>query len=550
MNIPDDVAAIEQMILLRKRQIAINDARERLGDFIKLMMPNPEFPADSTKSEYELAPHCKMLCEIITQVETGALKRVAVSIPPQHGKTAHLSTFGPAWILGRNPRARIVIASYNQTRAEELGEEFRKALDLPIYKVIFPEVELEYGSKSKSSMSTTKGGKIFFVGTGGTVTGRTAEYFIIDDPTKDDEELQSDNARDKLWKWFYSVAYSRGSKRTRIMVIHTRWHGDDLIGRLCDPTHPERNKRFADVAQDWTYFNLPGVIHDRKLADALGLPLAVPIDPKVLKAFGDKPVTALWDSDHPLSKGLPFYTQWKTGEPRTFSALVMGQPSLEDGSYFKADWLIEYDLGDLPLELRKYGASDHATTTDERNDPNVLGCVGVDSRDHIWVMPDLTWERIETDEVVERLLYHFKTHKPDLWWAEKDVILKSIGPFLIKRMQEMGIYTTIDPVTPAQDKPKRARSIQGRMSMGMVHFPRGASWWQAARSELLQFPYGAHDDFVDWLAYIGMGLTKEVKATPKGVNNVVYLKGTMQYALQEARKRGLKEPREAGNRGW
>ena len=198
--------------------------------------------------------------------------------------------------------------------------------------------------------------------------------------------------------------------------------------------------------------------------------------------------------------------------PQGFSALYQGKPAPDDGDYFKKDMLVGYDPEELPTNLRKYGASDHAVTEKEQNDATVLGCVGIDENDIIWVLPDVVSERMETDQTVEELIAQMRHHQPMVWWAENDVIRKAIGPFLRKRMIEEKVYCTIDPQTPSRDKRARARSIQGRMSMKMVRFPKFAPWWDVAENELLKFPNGTHDDFVDWLAWIGLGLDREIGA--------------------------------------
>lgn len=539
------IKAKEAKLFSLKREERVRDARESLADFIHLMMPDELEPENPSLSEYDQAAHTQLLCSIIEDVERGDKKRVAVSVPPQHGKTIHLSTYGPAWLWGRNPRERIIVATYNETRADELGEEFRRVIQSDTFKQIFPDIVLETGSQSKSKMGNSKGGKIFFVGLGGTVTGRTAGVFIIDDPFKDDTELQSATFRERMWKWFFAVAYSRGSKRTRIIVLHTRWHADDMIGRLCDPTHPDRKKRFEGIAEDWEYLNIPGVITKKPLANALKLKLTKPTNDKVIRAFGNEPMVALWEKE----KDLDFFAQWKNGDPRTFSALVLGQPTIEDGDYFKDDWIKEYDPEDLPRELKMYGASDHAVSEKQYRDSTVLGCVGIDSQDNIWVQPDLVWDQMQTDRTVEELLQQFKIHKPELWWMESENISKSFGPFLFKRMIEERIYTTVDPITPSKDKSTRARSIQGRMSMGKVYLPRFAPWFEDARSQLLQFPFGPHDDFVDFLSLVGQGLMKEGRAKAPVNDNVVQLH-PMARVLKDTMKRARSKPEREHSRGW
>lgn len=541
-------AELKEMISLEQRNLLIENSKKHMLDYCHLMMPDVTDPNDVTKTEYDPAGHAKMLCDIVERFESGKSKRVAVSIPPQHGKTIHLSQIGLSWIWGRNPRKNIVVVTYNQTRADELGHEFRQFVrDRPTFRQVFPEVEFQADAKSKSFMQNKKGGKIFFIGVGGTITGRTADYIIIDDPFKGDDDEFTPAHLEKIWSWFFKIAYSRASNRTKICVIHTRWNEDDLIGRLCDPTHPERNKRFKGIAQDWEFMNIPGVIYDERLSNALGLELKIPKDPRVIEMFGDKPCTALW----PKEKSLDFFAQWKRGDPRSFSALVMGSPAPEDGYYFTNDMIVEYhSYSDLPQNLRKYGASDHAVSEKQKRDKTVLGCVGIDEDDNIWVLPDVVWEQMETDRTVEELLSQFKFHKPHCWWMESELISKSFGPFLRKRMVEERIYTLIDPQTPSKDKMTRARAIQGRMSMKKVFFPGFAPWFQDAKNQLLKFGSGgANDDFVDWLAWIGLGLTKEIAAQSyRPPKSNVPKTGTAAWVIQASEQRKAQE--RTASKGW
>jgi predicted phage terminase large subunit-like protein len=331
------------------------------------------------------------------------------------------------------------------------------------------------------------------------------------------------------------------------LVTHnTRWHEDDLIGRLCDPEHPERNKKYKNIADGWTYINIPAVITDPKLAAALDLTLEVQKDPLVVEQFGKKPMASLWSSRFPL----PFLARTKLMDPQGFSALRMGKPTPDDGIYFKADDLVEYKREELPplSRLRIYGASDHATTKDQQNDPNVIGCVGVDSEDDIWVLPDLVWDRMETDQVVDELLLKFKTYKPLLWWMEDENISKSFGPFLYKRMREEKVYTSIDPVPANKDKVRRSRAVQGRIQMRKVKFPGFAHWWPDAKAQMLRFPAGK-DDFVDWLAHIGQGLLKEIAPAAEKQEKPV-AESTIQLILRNSLARNRTETAKKAVAGW
>lgn len=537
----DDYA---KLIRLKKRQLALMEAKTSLLRYCQLQMPDPNDPDNPDASRFVATPQARLLCQIMEKVEAGKMKRVAVSIGPQLGKSEILSRRFPAWCVGKDPYRNLILGTYNQTFAEEFGGEVRASIENPIHTSVFPNHRLQKGALDL--LISDRGGKTAFVGVGGSGTGKPADFFIVDDPIRSDDDAQSQVYRDRIWKWFNSVAFTRLHSRSAVVVVHTRWHEDDLIGRLCDPNHPERNKEYAGIADNWEYINIPAVIEDPDLAKYLGLTLEEPTDEKVVGQFGKKPMSALW----PDRKGLDFLAEAKRMDPRTFQALYMGQPTREDGEYFKSEWIVEYGPEELPTDLRIYGASDHAVSTKQDRDPTVLGCVGVDDHENIWILPDLVWDRMQTDRTVEELLIQFKLHKPQLWWMESELISKSFGPFLHKRMIEERIFVTIDHVVPSKDKATRARAIQGRMSMRKVKFPRFAPWYQAARRELLRFPYGAHDDFVDWLSHIGMGLVKTRGAERMPANSNDPATGSIQWIMQSALRRARQEQRLKAVEGW
>jgi predicted phage terminase large subunit-like protein len=529
------------------RLIAAQEARDHLLPFMLLTMPDPVDVEDAKLSRYEITPQARLLTEIMEKVEKGTLKRVCVSIGPQLGKSQILSRGAPAWIAGRNPYRNMILGSYNQDFANEFGFEVRNIISAPAYKQVFPAFELMKGGTAKDLLVSKEGGKLAFVGVGGSGTGKPADLCVVDDPFRNDEDANSATYREKVWKWFNSTIVSRATDATAIVVVHTRWHQDDLIGRLCDPSHPERDGIYKGIAKRWEYINIPAVVEDEALAKALGLNLQKATDPNILEQFGHAPISALW----PGRKSLPLLAEAKQSDPRTFNALYMGRPAPEQGEYFKNDYILEYDRKDLPKRLRMYGASDHAVSKKQRRDYTCLGCIGIDENDEIWVMPDIVWRRMETDKTVEELLGQFKIHKPALWWLENEMISKSFGPFLRKRMIEDKIYTTLDPITPASDLETRGRSIQGRMAMQMVHFPKFAPWWQNARTQILTFPYATNDDFVSWLALIGLGLTKELKpSTGKQKKETEPATGSIQWILQRADETMRKSKRDSATAGW
>lgn len=539
-----------QQLKVVNRLIAAKEAHDHLLPFLKLTMPDDKDPEDAAKSRYQVTPQSLLLCEIMEKVERGELKRVAVSIGPQFGKSQIISRAAPAWSVGRNPHLNQILGSYNQDFANEFGFEVRNIMESPVYKQVFPEAGLMKGGAAKDLLMTTKGGKSAFVGVGGSGTGKPADRFTVDDPYRNAEDAGSESFREKVWQWFNGVVFSRCHDGTAIVIVHTRWNLDDLIGRLCDPQHPERKGRYKGLEDRWTYFNLPAVVDDPGLAKALGLTLREPARDQfssdtdfkaVVEQFGTKPMSALW----PGRKSLPLLAEAKQSDAYTFNSLYMGHPAPDDGDYFKKEHLVEYERNELPANLRIYGASDHAVSSKQRRDYSVLGCVGVDEFDDIWVLPDLVWQRMQTDKTVEELISQFKIRKPGIWWMEDELISKSFGPFLLKRMREEQTYTTaLVPVRPGKDKETRARAMQGRMAMKKVHFPKFAHWWPAARGQILTFPHGANDDFVDWLSLIGLGMTTQIRAEHHEEKKKVP-SGSINWMLRSSKLRAAQEQRKA-----
>lgn len=469
---------------LRKEKIAL--ARRQLIPFAELMMPDPTDPMNPELSRYQAAKHHRAIAAALEEVEKGNWLRLIIDCPPRHGKSQLATRFLPPWFIGRDPYRNIIVATYGDDFAEDFGREVREYMQSDVYREIFPNVQLAYGSRAADRLKTSAGGNLFFVGRKGRTTGRGADLILIDDPIKDDEEARSPTVRDKVWNWFLRTVSTRlMTVSGRIVIIMTRWHEDDPVGRLTDPNNPYYN---AKEAAKWRIVHLPA--------------LAEEDDP-----LGRKPGEALW----PERFTREYLEAMRSLDPVGFSALYQGRPTPEQGDFFKAEYIRTYQPRELPQNLRYYAASDHAVGDKQRHDFTVLLVVGVDEQDQIWLI-DCWWNRAQTDVVAEAMIDFMQKYPIQMWWAESGHISKSIGPFLRKRMKERKVFCAIDEQPANVDKRVRAQSIQGRMAMGMVLFPRFAPWFAKAKSELLSFDGGTHDDFVDALSHIGMGLSKQFKA--------------------------------------
>ena len=513
----EDKEDIKKQIQAAERLLKLKKAKNSLIDFTKLTLPDPEHPEDHTKSRYCDAQHHRVIAAALEEVETGNIPRLIITMPPRHGKSELASRRFPAWFMGKDPYRQMIFSTYNEEFAQDFGRSVRETMRTPVFQQVFPGCKLRTGSQAADRIQTEEGGLCVFVGRGGSLTGRGADLLVIDDPIKDREEADSKATRDKMWAWFTEVAMTRLMPGGRVVIIMTRWHEDDLIGRLTDQSNPCFNK---EEAQNWKVLALPAIAVD---------------DDPMKRKVGE----ALWPERFPLSS----LNQIKRLNSKGFSALYQGQPTPDDGDYFKRDWIKTYDAGQLPNRLRIYAASDHAVSTAQDADKTCLIMVGVDEDDNIWVLPDTWWRKAQTDIVCDAMLDLMKRHKPLMWWAERGHITKAIGPFLRKRMNEESIYCAIDEVVPVKDKQSRAQSIRGRMAMGKVFFPRFAHWWTSAENELLKFPSARHDDFVDALAHIGSGLALQTSAEGDKPKDKVIKTGTLAWVKHSSKMQEYRENR-------
>lgn len=503
---------------------AAKPAAKALLDFTQYTMPDPNADErDFLKSRYQVKAVHRLLAEGLQSVMEGKTLRLMMSLPPQVGKSEVGSRRFMAYHIGKLPWKNLMFGTYNQDFANEFGDDVRSIVEAERFKKVFPKVGFKAGSRARDHMVTTEGGKISFLGRGGSGSGRPADGFLIDDPLKDAKEAESKTLRDDVWNWYTRVANTRCHRLSWQVIIATRWHEDDLIGRLIDPKNPYYNK---DVAATWTYINIPAIIDDQKIADILG----------------QKVGEALWPERFPLET----LAIARKMDPYGFSALYMGRPTPPEGAFYKAWHLKEYaSPKDLPKHFRPYMTGDLAVSPDKYADRSCVPIWLLDEHDDLWLHYDIFWDRKSSDETVDEIIERAKRFKVMTAWFEKGQIDKAVGPFLEKRMKEEKVYFNIEklPSIGVGSKGLRSTSFRGRCAQGRVHFPGFAWWWPQAKEEMLKFTGSGNDmidDFPDACALIGQALEDQFKASVPA-ENVVYPKfgtfGHLKWAAKEASRR-------------
>lgn len=496
--------------LLQRWRILRDIEAGQLLPYVALTMPVPDDPDDTARSLYDAQRFHHALAVNLEEVARGTLRRLIVTLPPRHGKTELVAKRFIPFYCGLNPGYSVIFGSYNDKFSQDVGRAIRDVIRHPATKQAFPDLILRDDSAAVDRLETEAGGVLTCVGRGGTTTGRGANLLVIDDAFKDAAEADSPTIRDNAWTWFTRVASTRLMTDQGVIVIcGTRWHPDDLVGRLTDP----QNEHYDELeAKQWRMLDLPAIAREQD-------------------ALGRKPGAALW----PDRFGIDYLRSIERRDPRGFSALYQGRPNPDSGVYFEDKWLKTYQPNELPASLRIYAASDHAVSTVKGSDKTCLLMFGLDDEQTMWVLPETIWRVMDSHAAVEGMLALMRRRRPLFWWAERSHISKSIGPFLRKRMIEEEVYCTIIEVQPIGDKQTRAQSIQGRMAQGKVRFPARAPWWPAAREELIRFPHDTHDDFVDALAFAGLGLTSQTSAANfRGKPPI--REGTFGWLLQERRR--------------
>lgn len=447
----------------------IRDCRRNLADFAGFV------------HGWSVPDHQQRICAAIERVEATPDARLVITMPPRHGKSETVTVAGSAWCLARGhyglgPIERVAIVGYGQELAEGFSASVRDlfADASGPCRLVWPDCRMA----SSASVRWHFGGvppsrpSCIAVGVGGPFTGRGADLILIDDPIKNSAEAHSEANRESQWAWWNTVARTRLQPGGRVVVIMTRWHEDDLAGRLL-------------AMGGWEHLHLPAL---------------------------DDEGQALWPASYPAS----YLEKLRDDEPRSFAALYQGTPTAAGGDVWQRDWFDETRYDVAPWCRLTVTAWDTAYETSKAADYTAWCRVGLTDMGHLFVL-DAGRRKLEFPALVRAINDGAAGSEPDeVALVERAASGRSAIQVLRKDCQRMVVGLSVEA-----DKAARARAVTPLAEAGRVHLPERAPWAELLLGELTSFPNGRHDDmhdaFVHALAYlrtkIGLAAAEDVAVT-------------------------------------
>jgi len=461
MNFPVDSKVLE-----------IELARRRLRHFISYTYP-------AYLSNWYTDYICDEIDNFLDEVRAKQSPRLMLFAPPRHGKSEIVSRRFPAYALGRYPDMSFIATSYASDLSNRNNRDVQRIIDEDTYRDIFPNTNLNGKNVRTVSQSTfLRNSDIFEIvdhkgvyrsaGVGGGITGMGGDVLIVDDPIKDFEQAESQVYRDKVFDWFKSTLYTRASSGGGILIILTRWHHDDLAGRLIENAKEIEGEK-------WKIVSLPAI------------------------AETQEPFRKEGEALHPerfSTEGLHRIKQ-AVGS-RVWTSLYQQRPSLVEGTLFKRDnWNYFMPITNEPEAIKQQlgikriiQAWDTAFKKTDSADFSAGITLGV--TDNRYYVLDLYKEKVEYPELKRSVQQYFDKWKPQVILIED----KASGQSLLQELKRQTRLPLL-PYKVDRDKVARANSITPIHEAQLVYLPEKTAWVNDFIDSLSSFPNGVHDDDVD-----------------------------------------------------
>lgn len=405
------------------------------------------------EDKYIPSEHLLLLEKKLLKIYNGELKRLIVSMPPRHGKSHLISEYFPFWWLLNRPDDKIIMSSYSLDLAEEYSI---KAKEHFIEYGKTKDLRLKINTNSHWTIKDKKGG-LTAVGVGGSITGKGANLFVIDDPVKNSEEALSNVYRNKVYRWYQSTATTRLEPDGAMIVVMTRWHHDDLAGRIIN--------EMKNGGEVWEVLELPAIAGDD---DPLG------------RKKGEALFPERFDYEALMRKKSVVGSYF-------FNAMYQQKPIDNENRIFNESWWQYYDEEkNFAFKIQVW---DTAFEKGKENDYSVCATWGW--KDEEFYLIDLFREKLQFPELQTATLNQYEKHKPSRIFIED----AGSGKALIQTLRKQTKLNISEIAT--LNKIVRAHTATPHIEMGKVFLPRGKSFIDDFISEHNQFPADKHDDIVD-----------------------------------------------------
>jgi predicted phage terminase large subunit-like protein len=441
----------DRRLKLELRLAQIEEMRECRESFIRYVKKVwPDFIGGA---------HHRMIANKFEDIAEGRSKRLIINMPPRHTKSEFASYLLPSWIIGRDPKTKIIQTTHTAELAVSFGRKVRNLLDTELYRAVFEGIALQADSKAAGRWSTNHGGEYFAAGVGGAITGRGADLLIIDDPHSEQDAL-SETAMEGAYEWYTSGPRQRLQPGGAIVIVMTRWSLKDLTAKVL------KAQSYAENSDQWEVVEFPAIMPSGKACW-----------PEYWKKEELEGVKAS------LSVG-KWNAQWQQN------------PTSEEGAIIKKEWWkiwkedevpqLEYVIQSYDTAFSRRETADYSAITTwgvfypkEEGPPNLML---LDAKKGRWDFPELKVKALDQ--------YNF--------WEPETVIVeaKASGLPLTQELRQMGIPVVNFTPSKGNDKISRVHSVSPLFESGMVWAPE-ERWADEVIEECASFPYGEYDDLVD-----------------------------------------------------
>lgn len=499
---PERAAAARELLRRKRAQTSLHSFA--LSIQVPLS-PNPPFE-DLDEDLYGparfLMPlHIATMLDVLQRTVSRPMGRAMLMFPPGAAKSSYASVVLPTWVMGRNPKSRLITASYATPLAERQSRRAQQICKSPEYQLLWDD-PIEVTRDAAGDWALSNESEMIAAGLLAGITGNRASGFIIDDPVKSREDADSDLFQAKTLAEYQDSLLTRCLPGAWGVLIMTRWNENDLAGNILPEDYAGQSGMV--LCRDGLYWEVMNVPAKAEHAD----------DP-----LGRKIGEYLWPEFYPPEHWQMFERGETRTAQRTWSSLYQQRPVPQGTTSLDRTRIVWQDPKTFPPRslLHVAGYSDFAVTEKASADYTEHAVFGVDNSGEVYLLD--SWSgQVTTDKSIDSLLAMAKRHNVRTWFDEKGVIHNSVGPALNKAMREKRIYLDVRPQSSNADKVSKVQGFIALANTGIIHLPnRGKDriWAEQGLAQVEAMPAGKHDDKADVFGLLGRTIDQILNA-PQG----------------------------------